>query len=137
MNNSFSFVPGPKNLVQTVDSQNVQNIEQYSPKELFEFLLNLPDLVTSVLTDSVFMWSAVFKISQTDIRLMFTTLDGTEEGKWGGSQIEFSGSVDNIIPLWTDILKRFPATYVFNSENGLIYPIDEFKREFTGKQLTY
>jgi hypothetical protein len=112
----WSFIPGPAELAQPMNSQDLQDIEEISPGAIAESLLSFPGVrLLYPPTPSWLEWRARWE-SGSDFIEVGMTLFEDEAQSWGGSAITADCSLDDIERFWLHLQSRHRGVWLHDPD---------------------
>jgi hypothetical protein len=112
----WSIIPGPAQLSQPMNSQDLQEVATYSAAEIAESLLGFPGMrLVHASTPSWWEWRARWKSGRDFIEVGMTLFDD-ELQSWGGSPLRADCAIDAITALWSYLLSRHRGVWLHDSD---------------------
>lgn len=112
----WSFIPGPADLVQPINSQDLQDIPLYLPDAIAESFLRFPGMqLVHLPTPSWWEWLARWESNSDFIEVGMTLFDG-EQQSWGGSPIQANCSLHAIQSLLSHLRSRHSGVWLHDPE---------------------
>src|SRR6266536_2440219 len=97
----WSLIPGPAELAQPMNSQDLQDMEVHSPAAIAESFLSFPGVrLLQPPTPTWWKWRARWESGSAFIEVGMTLFED-EAQSWGGSAITADCSLDDIEALWS------------------------------------
>lgn len=122
----WSFIPGPEE--EPPDSSlDLQDLVEYSPREIAEAILSYPGMVLqNPGTSSWWDWLARWHLEEEAIDVGISLFE-TEPESWGGSPLQGRCSANRLFFLWESIREKLPAVWLHNNECEIHTP-DTFRQ---------
>ena len=112
----WSFIPGPAELAQPMNSQDLQDIEEISPAAIADSVLSFPGVrLLHPATPSWWQWRARWE-SGSDFIEVGMTLFEDEALSWGGSSITADCSLDDIEKFWSHLRSRHRGVWLHDPD---------------------
>lgn len=127
----WAFIPGPSELLQPMDSQELQEIELLSPTAIAESFLCFPG--TRLLSPpmvSWWQWRARWESGTAFIEVGMTLFED-EAQSWGGSPIVADCQPADIEAIWSHLQARHRGVWLHDSD-CTIHTRDSFRCAIPG-----
>lgn len=132
----WSLIPGPAELAQSMNSQDLQDIEEISPAAVTESLLSFPGMrLLHPPTLSWWEWCARWE-SGSDFIEVGMTLFEDEAESWGGSPITTDCSLDDILALWSHLQSRHRGVWLHDPD-CIIHTQDSIRHTTAAESLPW
>lgn len=123
----LAFVPGPARVRGTMDSQSVQEVEQYEAEDVAK---TLDELLGPRIVDGAGDWFANqwrWKSGRHFVDVGFTLLgDGLT---WGGSPLQVYCTASEVVGIWRRLMRRYPGTWMHDADSTTMYSPAVFMRQ--------
>jgi hypothetical protein len=122
----WSLIPGPGQLAEPMNSQDLQDIEVHSPVAMAESFLSFPDMrLLHPATPSWWSWRARWERGADFIEVGMTLFED-EAQSWGGSPITANCSIDAIEALWSYLQSQHRGVWL-HGPDCVIHTQDSFR----------
>ena len=112
----WSLIPGPAELAQPMNSQDLQDIEVFSPTAIAESFLSFPGVqLLHPPTPSWWEWRARWESGGDFIEVGMTLFEDDAQS-WGGSPISADCSLDDIEALWSHLQTRHRGVWLHDPD---------------------
>ena len=126
----WALIPGPAQLLQPMNSQDLQLIESFSPVLIADSLLSFPGMrLLQPQSPSWGAWRARWESGRDFIEVGMTLFQNEAES-WGGSPISADCSLEDIDALWSHLQLRHHGVWLHDPD-CILHTRESFRRTTT------
>lgn len=127
----WSLIPGPAELTQPMNSQDLQDIGSFSPELIADSFLSFPGVrLLHPPKPSWFHWLARWDYGRDFMQIGMTLFDD-EQQSWGGSPITADCSPDQMDALWSHLQAQHSGVWL-HDRDCIVHTRDSFKKAMAG-----
>src|SRR5690242_15472743 len=117
----LDLIPGPPHRQEVLDSQSIHDIAQYPIDTVAACFDRYPGMRRIGRGHDPWHWKWKWQEGDRTIDLNFTLFEA-EPPTWGGSKLEPSCTINDLLTLWRHVLQQFPAVWVHDEDCKMYTP---------------